>query len=201
MKQLMESFRKFLDEAPKELTKDTGLYFEDALIVVYNYWQLMPSMRRALQDENHAVKVEQAILGAIRLGVRSGTMLVEEVWAQRGYGPLLYRLALERSGHHGLAPSRIKGEVSDAASKVWKEFYDGKGSGYAEHKPASDKIHGVEWLDSIYYSSGSPVDKDRSLALNNKIFNKIKDPYEERHDKFLEIVNTKLRTEMAAVVY
>jgi len=201
MKQLMENFRKFINEAPKELSKTTGLYLEDSLIVVYDYYGMKVSVKRSLGSEKYMEKVDNAILGAMRLGFRSGNMVVEEVWAQKGYGPLLYRLALEQSSRHGLVPSRIKGEVSDAASNVWKEFYDGKGSEYAKHEPAKEQIHGVEWLDAVYYPTSEVQGKDISIALNKKIFNRTTDPYEELETNFLEIAHSKLRDEMSKVGY
>tara|TARA_B100000676_G_C17797395_1_gene690335 strand:+ start:177 stop:782 length:606 start_codon:yes stop_codon:yes gene_type:complete len=201
MKKLMENFRKFINEAPKELSKTTGLYLEDSLIVVYDYYGVKASIKRSLGSEEHMEKVDNAILGAMSLGFRSGNFVVEMVWAQRGYGPLLYRLALEQSSRYGLVPSRIKGEVSDAASSVWKEFYDGKGSEYARHEPAKEQIHGVEWLDAVYYPTSAVQDKDTSIALNKKVFNRTADPYEELETNFLEIAHSKLRDEMSKVGY
>ena len=104
MKKLMTEWRKYLNEAPKELSKTTGLYLEDSLIVVYDYYGVKASIKRSLGSEEHMEKVDKAILGAMRLGFRAGNMVVEEVWAQKGYGPLLYRLALEQSSRHGLVP-------------------------------------------------------------------------------------------------
>jgi len=201
MKLIMESFRKFINEAPMELSKTTGLYVEDSFIAVYDYYAMRASIKRSLGSEEHMEKVGKAILGAMRLGFRSGNMVVEEVWAQKGYGPLLYRLALEQSSQHGLAPSRVKGEVSDAASSVWKEFYDGKGAEYAKHKPAEEQIHGIEWLDAVYYPTSTVQGKDTSVALNKKVFNRTSDPYEELETNFLEIAHSKLRDEMSKVGY
>jgi hypothetical protein len=201
MKLLFENWRSFLNEAPKELSKTIGLYLTDRLVVVYDYYAMRASIKRSLDSEEHMEKVDKAILGAMRLGFRSGNFVVEEVWAQKGYGPLLYRLALGQSSRHGLVPSRIKGEVSDAASSVWKEFYGGKGSEYAKHEPAKEQIHGVEWLDAVYYPASTVQGKDTSIALNKKVFNRASDPYEELEANFLEIVHSKLRDEMSKVGY
>ena len=53
MKQLMENFRKFINEAPKELSKTTGLYLEDSLIVVYDYYGMKVSVKRSLGNEKY----------------------------------------------------------------------------------------------------------------------------------------------------
>ena len=61
MKQLMENFRKFINEAPKELSKTTGLYLEDSLIVVYDYYGMKVSVKRSLGNEKYMEKVDNAI--------------------------------------------------------------------------------------------------------------------------------------------
>ena len=200
MKKLLTEWRKFLSEEAKEIS-GLGLYLTDSFIVLYDYTGMLADIRKSVYEDPDEYDIEKYIRGVVRLGFRDGHLTIEEIWAERGYGPVLYRLAIEQAGRTGITPSRLKGEVSQGASNVWKEFYNGKGKGYVRHKPTEKEVHGVEWLDSVYYPEGEPVSKDKAVSLNNNIFNSRRDPYEEMLTHFMETADSKLREEMSEIGY
>ena len=200
MKNLLTEWREFLNEEAKEIS-DLALYLTDSFIVLYDYTGVLGYIRKAVYEDPDKYDIEKYIVGVARLGFREGHVTIEEIWAKKGYGPVLYRLAIEQSGRHGITPSKIRGEVSDAASNVWKQFYDeeGKGSQYVRHEPLEKKIHDVEWLDSVYYSDGDEIKKEKAISKHNKIFSPSRDPYEEMFTHFLETADSKLGQEMGEI--
>jgi GNAT superfamily N-acetyltransferase len=200
MKNLLTEWRKYLSEEAKEIS-DLALYLDDGFIILYDYNGVLANIRKSVYEDPDEYDIQKYIVGVVRLGFREGHMTIEEIWAKKGYGPALYRLAIEQSGRAGITPSRLRGEVSTAASNVWKQFYDGKGAQHVRHEPLENKVHDTEWLDSAYYSEGEKIKKEKALSRHNKIFNSSRDPYEELFTHFLESADSKLGLEMSEIGY
>ena len=178
-----------ISEAAIEDISKLGLYIDGSYIILYDQYGVRAHVRHLDGD-----KIEPFIKGVIRLGWEGAqkTYKVEEIWAEKGYGPTLYRIAIQYAGRHGLMPSPHRGQVSPAAQSVWKEFYDGKGSDFVDTKKSDEENHGVEHLDSIYYSNGPQIDTSKAEQNHNKIFNKAKDPYEEKLTTLIEAADSVL---------
>ncbi len=80
-----------------------------------------------LIDETKMPDIETALLGGISISEYGGPWGVGSVSSHEGYGPMLYRLAMEwvaeNAKGRGLTKNR-GGETSDAAQRVWKKFDD-----------------------------------------------------------------------------
>jgi hypothetical protein len=78
-----------------------------------------------LVDITKLPDVENALMGGISISEYGGPWGVGSVSAHKGYGPLLYRLAMgwvaENGDGRGLTKNR-GGETSDAAKRVWSKF-------------------------------------------------------------------------------
>ena len=193
MKLLLENWKNYLEEAAQEDLSKMGVYLSEPFIIIYDYLGVVGKVRY-LDDQ-----IDRFIVGAARLGWRDGHFVVEEIFANKGFGPALYKLALEQAREYGLSPSLIKGQVSDQASSVWKQFYDGLGKDDVEHKPLEDKVHGKEHLDSLYFlKPGREIDSKQAVKNHNKIFNERKDPYEEKITHLMEAADSILRDKVAS---
>ena len=203
MKLLLENWKSYLAEEAIEDISKMGIFYEEdeSLIVIYEYLPVLAKIRRAVYQDPDKFDISEHIVGVARLGWRDGHYVIEEIWTERGYGPTLYRMAIEKSGRHGISPSIVKGQVSEQASNVWKQFYDGRGSQYTKHQPLEKKVHGVEHLDSLYFLDGPEVNKTKALSNHKKIFNSRRDPYDELITYLLETASSLLRDKMAEVGY
>lgn len=88
--------------------------------------------------------VEDALLGGISINrSRDGSWGVGSVCAVRGYGPLMYRLAMEWVAENGRGRGltrNTEGETSPAAARVWDQFDalgTEPGSGLVVQRPGS----------------------------------------------------------------
>jgi len=130
-----------LEEADLEEAMKTGADLErehPEIVVVVNRSpdQMMADMRvyYALKDTPHKALTADdldrmeagiGIHGELRIKMGrnfpyDGRYIVTNARAQKGYGPLLYDVALETVGKNGLKPD--PNTVSDDASKVWKQY-------------------------------------------------------------------------------
>jgi len=77
-----------------------------------------------LLDDSLMPNISEALLGGISISSAGGAWHVGSVSAYEGYGPLLYRLAMEwvaqEGGGRGL--TKNPGETSKAAQRVWDRF-------------------------------------------------------------------------------
>lgn len=82
---------------------------------------------------------------------------VQSVWANAGYGPIMYMIAMEVFGK--LAPS--ESAIKPAASAVWKEFYQGKG----KDKVTKSRIISDEegWSDEPWLNFAYEIKRPLSL--------------------------------------
>ena len=112
-----------------------------------------------LVDAGQMPDVEAALLGGISVSDYGGPWGVGSVSAHQGYGPLLYRLAMEwvaeNAGGRGLTKNR-GGETSDAASRVWQKF------DAVRNDPASKISLAGEPADREYVSRSGELKKMRT---------------------------------------
>ena len=79
-----------------------------------------------LIDSSLMPDISEALLGGISITTFGGSWHVGSVSAHEGYGPLMYRLAMEWVAENGRGRglTRNPGETSDAAKRVWQKFDD-----------------------------------------------------------------------------
>ena len=182
-----------ISEAAVEDISELGLYIDGTYIILYDQEGVGDQVEQT-DFGGDGDKIKPFIKGVIRLGWEGGQKVfkIEEIWAKKGYGPTLYRIAIQHAGRNGLMPSPHRGQVSSAAQNVWKEFYDGKGSDFVDVKKSTDDNHGVEHLDSIYYSNGPRINTSKAEQNHSEIFNKAEDPFEERLTTLIETADSVL---------
>jgi hypothetical protein len=92
---------------------------------------------------------------------------VESVFAPKGYGPMLYDLAMELAGEKGIYSDRVA--VSSAAQKIW-EFYEHRRNDVESFHPLEfiDETES-ECFDDVVHLFGEEWEEEPS----NKIFRKI----------------------------
>lgn len=169
---------------------DLALFsYENSLFVLYK----TEGIESKLKDydiegiENHIVAVIDT-----RPNDEFDAFEVHSVWAQKGYGPLIYLVAMEKSG--ALVPVREKHQISQDAKKIWKNFYDGKGSQYVDYSELEDNAHEEEYLNQRYTLKESPFNITQMEKKNDEaLFN---NPYGEMEDLLLEAAESILRNRM-----
>ena len=88
-----------------------------------------------------------SILGIINLETSRGYAYVDRVWAEKGWGPLLYFIAMalyQKNG--GIAPSRRKGLIKQAAKNIWYKMFNDERIKHVEIEPVFNEPQ----LDSLY---------------------------------------------------
>jgi GNAT superfamily N-acetyltransferase len=178
-----------------------GIYLGNNLIILYDAKGIRENIHRFAYEDPDEYNIEKYIVGIASTREREDHphFTIEQIWAEKGYGPILYRLAIEQAGETGITPSIIKNQVSKSASRVWKEFYDGKGFSYVRHEPLDKKVHDVEWLDSVYYSAGESDSSADGVRTHEKIFED--DPYDELETNLVETADALLREKMKKAGY
>lgn len=68
--------------------------------------------------------IEDGILGFIAIGNHNGELYVELSSAKKGYGPLMYELAMQSVYDNPLMPD-YEGNTNDKALRIWDYFYKG----------------------------------------------------------------------------
>lgn len=93
---------------------------EGSIILYYETDELKTAI-----EEYDYTSIQKEIVGSINvieLGKANNITYnhVARVWAEKGFGPLLYYTAMAKYGW--LSPSRTRGSISEQAKKVWKKF-------------------------------------------------------------------------------
>lgn len=163
MKRLLENWREYQDsieegmKTPQDLKKYDGDY--------HVHVEIEPDTgaRIKLTDKNYNEAPESGpVYGFIYVaktdtstGECEGAWQVQYVRAHKGWGPLLYEIALEIASQeaNGLMPDRVA--VSDDAHKVWKYYYS--------RRPEVDKNQ----LDDLQ-NTLTPVNTDNCLQRMSK---------------------------------
>jgi hypothetical protein len=69
--------------------------------------------------------LEEGVLGFIAIGNHKGNLYVELSSAKKGYGPLMYELAMQSVYDNPLMPD-YDGNANEKALRIWDYFYKGK---------------------------------------------------------------------------
>jgi hypothetical protein len=92
----------------------------------------------------------------------------DKVIAAKGYGPLMYLIAIDNSGVNGLT-SDLTGKTSQAAERVWKEFYDGKGSKLVDSMPFVHPTRDEAWFNVRHTSRFIVQGLDAAIARHPSV--------------------------------
>jgi hypothetical protein len=116
-----------------------------------------------LLDADKMPDIEAALLGGISVSEYGGPWGVGSVSAVEGYGPLLYRLAMEwvrdNGNGRGLTKNR-GGETSDAAKRVWDKFKSRR------RDVGSDLVLVGDPIDNEFIATSRELDKLQSKAIS-----------------------------------
>jgi hypothetical protein len=136
--------------------------------------------------------MENKILFVFGLKEDMGLTTFDAVQAQKGYGPIAYKVAMTIAG--SLSPTQDS-KVSKSAEKVWKEFYNGKGSKEVEIDSWGSNEE-MMWKRSSY-----KLIKPLNLSKNKKAHETFigKDPYNEKIDQLNELADSLLINTMRKI--
>ena len=119
-------------------------------------------------------------------------MYMDAVWAQKGYGPIAYKVAMQMQGT--MAPNWMESQVSKSAQRVWKEFFDGKGS-----DDVKKELTGVtpENYRHYWYSLKKPLKLNKNIKADEKFVGN--DKFDEKRGMMDEIAEGILRHSMRGI--
>jgi hypothetical protein len=183
----MKNFRDLVLEAAKGLD-NYALKVDDRLTYLYiNDSELQESLGNYDMEG-----MEKKILFVFGLKEDMGMTVFDAVYAQKGYGPITYKVAMTLA--NGLAPVQDS-RITKAAEKVWKEFYNGKGSSEVEIDSWGSS-EDMMWKRSTYR-----LKKPLNLSKNHKAHDKFigKDPYQEKIGMLDELADGILISKMGEI--
>jgi len=149
--------------------------------------------------------MENHILGVIRIRDNMNSdvesMSIDSVYAVKGYGYLMYLIAMHfANDYHGitLSSTHEKSYLTKAAAGVWKEFFDGKGSDYATYSDIGLDVHDDDYLN-YGYSIDVNIDRNIKKSIDNHIDLISPDPYGDKSTMIHETADSVLSSEMSAI--
>ena len=179
---------------PAQQTTGLALYADFPTYVLYRPDKVRPHLKTYDYDA-----IQEGILGVMDL--RDNELFdaneVHSVWAAKGYGPVMYQIAMQESGSRGLIPSRVRSQVTPGAKKVWREFHEGQGKDFAETEELPDAEHHEEEYLNKRYRAVRSIDLSKLKAKHRTTIGR--DPYGERMTAFVEATDELLRTQMAEI--
>ena len=173
----MKTFREIvLNEAAKNLGK-YALRVDKQLTYLY----INDSELKEALESYDMEGMEDKILFVFGIKQDMGLNVFDAVYAQKGYGPIAYKTAMQIAG--SLAPTQDN-RITPSAQKVWKEFFDGKGSKEVE-KELFGSTEG-NWQRYEY-----KLKKNINLSNNIKAHKQFigDDPYNEKSDMLNELAD------------
>ena len=179
----------------------TGLaLIDEELMVLFSPTSTLKQAAR--MGDFDAMEQSGSVLGVVE--TRDNTLYqsdeIDQIWAERGYGPLLYLLTMTRAGDYGLTPSRIRNQVSPQAQNVWSQFASGKGKDFVTSSPLVNDEgeqaahHEEPHLNQKYVIKQAYPEYKKMLMRGKRFF--AKDQYDEWKTHLLEFGDAKLRGEM-----
>lgn len=169
----------------KPPTEQALLMSEDSIIVIYD-----PVAYRIAMEREDYEAMEDAVLGIYEplWNEKHKAMEVGRIWAVRGYGPFLYRVAIHQAGSDGLIPYQDPNYVTKSAKNVWYEFSHGKGRPFVTPEPLSTKSHKEEYL-SVRLRERIAPNIEPMIARHKRTMGR--DPYEENLMQLVEVASSK----------
>lgn len=140
--------------------------------------------------------IEDGVLGFIAIGNHKGELFVELSSAKKGYGPLMYELAMQSVYDNPLMPD-YEGNANDKALRIWDYFYKGNNP---EVKVIQLKESDEGYRDFIGYND---VDDNVKYLFNSRFYMEPDELYflESNTEEFFDEIgnykeNTKLITKL-----
>lgn len=154
------------------------------------------SIKGPMEEYDYEAMEDEIVAVAITKDSTHGSWEVDSAWARGGYGPTLYLIIMDMAGSNGLMPNVNIGMVSNDAKRVWKEFYDGKGSEYVSSKVQIEGEHLEDHMNNIFYTDFDT--KYRKMQRNSdKVIGH--DPYGEFRDLIWEAGSSLLTSTMRGI--
>lgn len=172
-----------------------GLALLNVENLFYCIYEPTEGLKRALlsgQSELGASNIKGAI--NVRPNSEYGSFEVYSVYADKGYGPLMYKIAMSYAGNSGLMPTRSK-NITPEAKRIWKEFYNGVGASDVKRQKI-DEAYPEEFLNYKYVIN-KPVNLSTATALNNRFL--MNDKHGELRDGLLELADSLLLNKMRSI--
>jgi len=148
---------------------------------------------------------DEGVVAALqtRYNARYDCQETEGVAAEHGFGPIIYLIGMQLSPN-GLCPNRVRTQMNPEATRVWREFYDGKGSHMAEKEPLVSvdgelATHHEDAFLNMKYFSNQPIDLSQARRLNEVILKN--DPYDEKRIGLWEVIDAYLSNALVAAGY
>jgi len=182
-------FKKFLEDYLEEDAvmdiSSIGLFDSenDDMLALYN-----PQIAQEGLKDYDGEKITSSIFGVLTYrdskDIRKA-IEVHKVSATKGYGPILYLLAMQKAKQRkrGLIPYHTPDLVSVEAKNVWKNFFEGKGKELVIKRKVEKDLHQEEYLNYMY-SNKENKDLSSSLNLTTQLLKD--DPYKEKKDLLVE---------------
>jgi hypothetical protein len=180
----MVSFREFLNEAAKNL-ENYALKADERLCYLYKNDD---ELAGALESYD-MTDMEDKILFVFGIKEDMGMNVFDAVYAKRGYGPVAYKTAMTLVST--MAPVQDS-RITKGAEKVWKEFYNGKGSKEV-HIETWGSSEDMMWKRSTY-SLKKPLNLSKNIKEHENFIGK--DPYGERISMLDELADGVLISKM-----
>lgn len=114
--------------------------------------------------------IEDGVLGFIAIGNNKGELYVELSSAKKGYGPLMYELAMQSVYDNPLMPD-YDGNANEKALRIWDYFYKGNNS---DVKVIQLKEGDDGYRDVIGYND---VDENIKYLFNSRFYMEPDDLY------------------------
>jgi hypothetical protein len=167
--------------------ENNALYISDDHRLVYLY-KPDEELRQAL-EEYDTEDVSDKILFVF--GIKEENYM-DAIWAQKGYGPIAYMLAMELQGE--MAPYYMKSKVTPAAEKVWKEFFNGKGAKYVNKQLVGSDPKNFR---NYFYSLKKHLPYKKNVKIDKEFINP--DPYGEKRELLNEVAESILENSMNSI--
>ncbi len=175
-------------EAMKNLD-NYALYYDENLTYLY---KADDELKEAL-DNFDPEGMEDKILAVF--GVKE-EMYIDAIWAQKGFGPLAYMLAMQISPSGWLAPNWNRSQITKSAERVWSQFFDGKGSTLVN----KELLHEAMEPDNMYnfkYQLKKKLNTSKNIKADKDFVGK--DKFGEVRGMLSELAEGNLRNSMRSI--
>jgi len=180
-------------------TEGLALHKSGAMIILYNPRDIFPLL--SAFDGDLLSEIAKNVMGIVEIrdNQKYNADEIDRTWAQKGYGPLMYLIAMTEAGNRGLIPNRLNTQITPEAKNVWRNFYEGVGKDYVETTPLIDDEgerathHEEEYLNTRYIIK-NPLDISILEHRDAEVF--ANDRYGELTSHFEEMADSIIRHKM-----
>ena len=191
------TFRKKLNDGEIYVTSEIrdvsnfALHQESMMDILY---QPGPEMEQALADYDYDV-IADNLLGVTQFGYSEELErpLLHAAFTQKGYGPTMFLIAIQKFSDEGLVPDPNK--VTPAAKKVFKEFYEGRGKSYVTSEEVESSYHKEDYLNQAY-KVVKPLNLNRAVRTSNQI---LQDKFGEKLSLLADVAGSTLTQKMREI--